>query len=272
MKGIERLCSSEEPKDKEGRQYHISVAPGELSPYILLCGDPDRAERVKNLFEKVDYERKHREYLTFTGAYHSFPLSVMSTGIGCDNTEIAVIEASHCIKNPTFIRIGSCGAIPAKINLGDLVITTEALRHESTSESYLPKNIRVYSNLEVTNALIKAAKELGYKYHVGKTCTTSSFYGSQGREIEGFPIRDKSLVERLRKENVLNFEMESSTLFALAKVSTYKIRAGTVCAVYANRESKSFISDKEMKDAEMKCILTGLSAMEKLYKGDKIKF
>ena len=265
-------CSSEEPKDKEGRQYHISVAPYELSSYILLCGDPDRAERVKDLFEKVDYSLKHREYLTFTGVYHGFPISVMSTGIGCDNTEIAVIESSHCVKDPTFIRIGSCGAIPARINLGDLIITTEALRHENTSESYLPKNIKVYSNKDVRDALIEAARELGYKYHVGKTCTTSSFYGSQGREIEGFPIRDKGLVEKLRKERILNFEMESSTLFALAKVSTYKIRAGTVSSVYANRESKSFISREEMKDAEMRCILTGLSAMEKLYKADKIKF
>jgi len=265
-------CSSEEPKDKEGRQYHISVASGELSPYIFLCGDPARAERVKNLFEKVNYKRKHREYLTFTGLYHGFPVSVMSTGIGCDNAEIAVVEASHCVKDPTFIRIGSCGAIPARINLGDLVITTEALRHENTSDSYLSKKVKVYSNEEVRNALIEAAKELGYRHHIGKTCTTSSFYGSQGREIEGFPIRNRGLVEKMRKEGVLNFEMESSTLFALAKVSTYKIRAGTVCAVYANRETKSFISDKEMKDAEMRCILTGLNAMEKLYKADKIKF
>ncbi len=192
MKKVRGPCSSEEPKDEEGRQYHISVAPGELSRYILLCGDPARAERAKNLFEKVNYERRHREYVTFTGVYHGLFISVMSTGIGCDNTEIAVIEASHCVKDPTFVRIGSCGAIPARIKLGDLVITTEALRRESTSDSYLPKNIRVYSSKEVRNALIEAAKELGCRYHVGKTCTTSSFYGDQGREIKGFPTRKKT--------------------------------------------------------------------------------
>ena len=177
----------------------------------------------------------------------------MSTGIGCDNTEIAVIVASHCVKDPTFIRIGSCGAIPARIKIGDLVITTEAIRHENTSDNYLPKSTKVYSNEEVRNALILAAKQLGYRYHVGKTCTTSSFYGSQGREIEGFPVRDQGLVGRMRKKGVVNFEMESSTLFALAKVSTYKIRAGTVCAAYEKRESKSFISSKEMEEAERRC-------------------
>ena len=66
MEKISGPCSSEDLADEEGRQYHISVAPGELSRYILLCGDPARAERVKNLFEKVDYQLKHREYLTFT--------------------------------------------------------------------------------------------------------------------------------------------------------------------------------------------------------------
>jgi len=244
------------------KQYHIACGPGDLARYILLCGDPERARKTKMFFEKMHFEAQHREFITFTGVYQGVPVSVMSTGIGCDNTEIAVIEACQCVERPIFIRIGSCGALQEFINLGDLIVTTEALRRENTSSFYASAKVKAVSDEGIRQALVSAAKILRFPYHVGKTCSTSSFYGGQGREIPGFPILDKKIVKKLRGEKVLNFEMESSLLFILAKISTLNIRAATICAVYADRIKETFIAKKEMVKAEKRCILAGLKAVK----------
>ena len=247
------------------KQYHIGVSPDEISDYILLCGDPARAERTAKLFDKISFERKNREFVTFTGAYKKMPLSVMSTGIGPDNTEIAVIEISQIIKKPTFIRIGSSGSLHKNIKLGELVITTGAVRLENTSLFFVPEGYPAVADYRVIQSLIIAAEKLGYPYHVGLTATAPGFYGAQCRKTS-YPLRFPELIEHLRKCSVLNFEMESSTLFILSSIKGFK--AGTVCAVYANRAENIFISEKEKHNAELRCIKTGLEAMRILYEKD----
>ncbi len=207
-------------------------------------------------------KRKNREFITYTGTYADIPVTIMSTGIGCDNTEIAVIELCRITKKPTFIRIGSSGALQKNIALGDLVISTGAARLENTSLFFVLEGYPAIAHYEIVNALIQAAEELQYPYHVGITATAPGFYGAQCRRIPGFPLRYPILLDELRERNVLNFEMESSTLFTLASISG--IRAGTVCAVYANRVKNEFVTEKLKQDAELKCIKTGLKAIELL--------
>lgn len=254
-------------KTATGRQYHIDVAPGEAAPYILLCGDPARAEKVSSRFDKIEYRRSNREYLTFTGIYRGVPISVMGTGIGCDNMEIAVIELLQCMPHATLIRIGSCGGLQPETGLGDLVISTGAVRLENTSTFFVPEGYPAIAHHEVVLALIEACKSLSVKFHLGITATASGFYGAQGRNIPGFPPRYPSLLDDLARIGVMNFEMETSTLLTLASLA--KIRAGTVCAIYANRAHDSFIPADCKEKAELDCIHAGLAAAEWLYRLDK---
>ncbi len=260
--------SSELPMNEEGRYYHINCGQGDLARYILTCGDPERAEKIAALFDEVNIERRHREFITFTGKYRNIPLSVMATGIGTDNAAIAVIESAQCVNNATYIRLGSCGAIQDNIKLGDLVITERALRYEDTTLNYASSDIEAISSPEVLEVLKKAVKELGYKYHTGITCTTSDFYAGQGRKIPGFPVQNPNLVRDLRQKGVKNFEMEMAAYFILAKISNYPLRAGGVCAVYADRGGGKTVSVKDLIRAEMRCIKTGLRAVEILYQID----
>ena len=189
----------------------------------------------------------------------------MATGIGVDNTEIAVIEASQCVKQPTFIRIGSCGAIRGNIRMGDLIISSKGLPRENASSFYLPEGTVVDGSPEVISALEEAAVKLGLSYHIGITCSTSSFYAGQGREVPGFPIREDSKAENLLplllEQGVINFEMETSLLYTLAKISTLDIRAGSVCAVYAERQAKKGFDPNILVEAERCCIATGLETV-----------
>jgi len=262
---------SELPRNAQGRFYHIDCGPGDLAPYILTCGDPGRARKIARYFEKVAVRRRNREFYTYTGCYKGIPLSVMATGIGSDNTAIAVIEAAQCVSKATFIRLGSCGALQPEINPGDLVITARALRDETTTNYYAPPEYEARAHPLVLKALEEAAAELGVPHHVGLTCTTGDFYGGQGRQVPGFPILEPDKVARLRRAGVLNLEMEMSAYLTLAGVSTYPLRAGGACAVLNNRLTGAsvFASARLKSLAEKRLITTGLLAVEKLSAWDK---
>ncbi len=254
--------SAEIVSTKEGRQYHIGCAPGDVAPNILLCGDPARAHRVAGYFDDRSEPILSREYVTITGAYRKMPMTVMATGMGPDNTEIAVVELSQIVTNPTMIRIGSSGALKKGIEFADLVVSTGAVRLENTSTQFVIEGYPAVAHYEVVLALLEAARRNRFPHHLGLTATAPGFYGAQARKVPGFPPRDPELPARLDAMNVANFEMETSCLFTLAQFKGF--RAGTVCAIYANRHKNEFI-DSEQKDiAEKRCIETGLAAFEVL--------
>ncbi len=241
------------------RQYHIGLGPGEVAPWVLLVGDPARAHRVARHFQSVRVERQSREFVTLTGEFQGLPVTVTGTGIGCDNIEIAVLELLALQPNATFLRVGSCGALPEHIALGDLVISTGALRLESTSLGFVEPGYPAFAHHEAVLALVSAAESLRAPYACGVTATASGFYGWQGRQDMAVRSRMPDLVARLQEQNVANFEMESSTLFTLATLAG--VRAGTVCAAYTNRAREQVIDAAEKEPAESRAIAVGLRAL-----------
>lgn len=261
--------SAEVVSTAEGRQYHIGLAPGEVASNILMCGDPARAHRIAEYFDEVSSPISHREYVTITGKYRGIPISVMATGMGPDNTEIAVIELSQIVENPTFLRVGTSASLQNEIHMMDLVISTGAVRLENTSTAFVVEGYPAVAHHEVVLALMEAASGSQSKYHVGLTGTCSGFYGKQGRRVPAFPPRDPDTPAKLGKMNVANLEMESSCLFTLSSLAGF--RAGTVCAIIAERNKNAFISSDDLKKVEGRCIEVGLSAFEILSKMDKAK-
>jgi uridine phosphorylase len=241
------------------RQYHIGLGPGELAEYILLPGDPDRTARIASRFESIELEHRHREFASVTGRYRGERMSVVSTGIGTDNVEIAVAEILAITERPTFIRVGSCGALQPEMDLGDLVITTGAVRLESTTSYFVHEGFPAVADYEAVSALIEAAERLKHRYHVGITATAPGFFGAQGRPIPQLPIRYPDLAEEMARQRVLNFEMEASALLVFATLA--HCRAGVVCAVYANRTTGAFVGDDQKDAAEAACVETGLESL-----------
>jgi len=258
------------PKNARGRFYHLDCAPGELAPYILTCGDPDRAQRIARRLTRVDMRRKNREFLTYTGIYQNIPVSVMATGIGAPASAIAIVEAANCVAPVTFIRLGTCGALQGYIEVGDLVITESARRDENTTQAYVPAEFVPQAAPEIVAALRKAAEVLGVRHHLGLTCTTADFYAGQGRVAPGFPTLDPHKVARLSQAGVLNLEMEMSAYLTLAAVSTYRIRAGGVCLVLNNRVTGQGLPGAQARHrADRRLIDLGLRALEILAARDQ---
>ncbi|HET6380874.1 MAG TPA: nucleoside phosphorylase [candidate division Zixibacteria bacterium] len=249
------------------RQYHIALERGELAEYILLVGDPGRVAKVAQRWDNVELERSNREITTATGSYRGMRISAMSTGMGTDNVEIVFAEVTEITDRPTFIRVGSSGALQPEIRLGDLIISTGAVRLENTSDYYVHPGYPAIAHREVVWALEAACRELGYPYHVGLTATASGFYAPQGRAMRTLPVRYPELAEELRRQRVANLEMESSTLFVLAGLAG--LRAGTICAAYAQRVDGTFVEGAAKEAAEARCIDAGLAGIHLLWTQDQ---
>jgi uridine phosphorylase len=249
------------------RQYHIGLGPGELAEYILLPGDQDRTAKVAERFDSVERQHRHREFASATGSYKGRRVSCLSTGIGTDNVEIVVAEVLAITEHPTFIRIGSCGVLRDDIALGDLVISTGAVRLEATTKYFVHDGYPAVADYAAVAALVEAANTLGHRAHLGITATAPGFYGAQGRPIPQLPIRFPDLADEMTRQGVVNFEMEASALLVLAGLA--KCRAGVVCTAYAQRVSGAFVQGAQKDQAEAACIDTGLEALRLLAEMDE---
>ena len=251
------------------RQYHIGLGPGELADYILLPGDQDRVDRVAAHFDEVEMRHRHREFASVTGTYKGLRVSCVSTGIGADNVEIVIAEILALVERPTFIRIGSCGALQPGMALGDLVISTGSVRLETTTSWFVHEGYPAVAHYEAVLALVEAAERGGYRHHVGITATAPGFFGAQGRPIPQLPIRYPDLAEEMARQGILNFEMEASAVLVLAGLGGG--RAGVVCAVYANRVTGEFVEGDVKDQAEAAAVETGLESLVILAELDRQK-
>lgn len=244
--------SASRPQNEEKLQYHIGLKPGDIAPFVLLPGDPDRAKIISGLWDSARKIASKRSYVTYTGEYKTTPISTTSTGIGCPATAIAIEELAT-IGAKTFIRVGSSGAIHKDISVGDLVITTGAIRNDGTSVQYITPRFPAFAHHQVVLALIEAAESFGYSYHVGITCTTDSFFTGQGRPgFDGYwQSYMQNIIPDLKAAGVLNFEMECSTIFTLSNL--FGLRSGAVCAVFANRETEEFATKGEKEASQTAC-------------------
>lgn len=244
--------SASRPETSDRVQYHIGLKPGDIAESILLPGDPARARMISNLWDSAEQMAEKRSYLTFTGVYKGVPITTTSTGIGCPATAIAIEELAS-IGAKTFIRVGSSGAIQKHIKCGDLIITTGAVRNDGTSMQYVAPQYPAFANHQVTLALIEAAESYGFRYHLGITCSTDSFFAGQGRP--GFNNYWQSYMDHiipdLKAARVLNFEMECSTIFTLSNL--FGLRSGAICAVFANRETEEFATLGEKEASQTAC-------------------
>lgn len=217
------------------QQYHIALQPGDVADYVLLPGDPARSDRVAKHLDNAELKASHREHRTFTGSYKGVGVSVCSTGMGCPSAAIAVEELANIGAN-TFIRIGSSAALREHIKIGDILITTAAMKNEGTSKFYVPECFPAVPDLEFTYALLQVAKELTsgteHEVHCGVTATDDAFYG----ETEAW-------VQKLTALGVTNIEMEASAIFTVCLMRG--LRGACICGASGNLSTGEVVYTKE---------------------------
>lgn len=248
-----------------GKQIHINCVKGDLAGYLLVSGDPERVPKIASHWDTAKEVAVHREFRSYTGKYKGAPISALSSGIGPACMAIAVNEASN-VGVHTFIRVGSTGSIQKGIRLGDIVISSAAVRLDCASNCYVMPEYPAVASHEALLALIEAAETLDINnYHVGVTATTADFYAGQSRPTKAATPYAENLLPTLQKAGVLNFEMETATLYTLA--SLYGLRAASICAVFANRCTGEF----ETGAGEENAIKVANEAVKILREWDKLK-
>ena len=272
---MQRIAESELIITSRGAIYHLDLRPEELADTIIVVGDPDRVKKVSKHFDRIEYQQQHREFITHTGYIGNKRLSVMSTGIGPDNIDIAINELD-ALANIDFttreikkdfsklniIRFGTSGSLQANIPVDSFVASTHGLGLDNLLNFYAYDKSK--DELDMANAFAEQTKlnaaitipyafkgsdilikKFGSAFHKGITVTCPGFYGPQGRILR-LGVSSPGLIDRLTHFNfnnhrITNFEMETSAIYGLGRLLGHECLS--VNAIVANRVVQQFSKD-----------------------------
>lgn len=248
--------------------YHLALSESALegATIALLPGDPGRVEGLARTppFERpreLASKREYRTWLAYTGAT---PVLVTSTGIGGPSASIALDELAQ-LGVRTFIRVGTTGAIQADIDVGDVIVTTGAVRLDGASTHYAPIEYPAVAHHEVVTALIAAADALGVRARCGVSCSTDTFYPGQERYdsySRYVPRRFQGITEEWTRLHVLNYEMEAATVLTLA--ASMGLRGGCVAGVVVNRTRGEHVEAAGLAAGEHHAVRVAVAAAARL--------
>lgn len=250
------------------------LRPGEAGERIFLCGDPARVERISRGWSGVREICNVREYRLRVGERDGVRLAAASTGIGAPSTAILLEELAK-VGVRDFIRIGNSGGLAPDLEVGDLVITTGAVRDDGTSRTYVIPEYPAVAHHAVVAALEDAARARGVRFRSGITWSLDAFYarnavlGEDGAHLsmshEGYwPSHLRERIRDMRAARVQNCEMESGILLTLAGV--FGLRAGCICVV-SDRTPWPGPSEIEIDKNMDACIAVATDAMLRLGAG-----
>ena len=256
----------------DGSIFHLHVKPEQLADKVILVGDPGRVSLVASHFDSKECDIESREFHTITGTYHGKRISVVSTGIGCDNIDIVLNELDALanidfktrtekeqLRQLTLVRIGTCGGLQEYTPVGTFIASEKSIGFDGLLNFYsgrneacdLPFEEAFKQHMQWNPQLcapyvIDADKETleriaGEEMVRGVTIACGGFFGPQGRELR-IPLADPKQNEKVESfeyngHRITNFEMESSALAGLARLMGHK--AVTCCMVIANRRAKN---------------------------------
>ncbi|MBU0471788.1 MAG: hypothetical protein KKF65_04125 [Nanoarchaeota archaeon] len=82
------------------------------------------------------------------------------------------------------LRIGSCGGIGSGQEVGDIILSTAAIRDEATTDHYLPKKVPAVCDFDLTNKLYdKLEQREELTAHIGVNYTTCSRFTENFEEL-----------------------------------------------------------------------------------------
>ena len=230
---------------------HLPIKFGEVARYVIVPGDPNRVPVIAESLENVINQGQNREFNAYKGTHNGIEVSVVSTGIGCPSTAIAVEELSY-IGAEVFIRIGTSGSVDKSAKKGDIFIATAAVRDDGTSKQYIPIEFPAIASHNVVNNLIKASKNLNIDSKVGICQSKDSFFGeTEPDRMPVAPYLDFKW-KSWQEGGVGASEMEAATLFTLSQIK--RIEAGAILAIET--------SDKDTIKKMTEIVLESITYME----------
>ncbi len=284
-----RIAESELILNEDGSVFHLHLLPAQLADKVLLVGDPARVNMVAAFFDTRECEVSNREFHTITGQYKGKRITVLSTGIGCDNIDIVLNELDALAnidlakreekairRSLDIVRIGTCGGLQPYTPVGTYVLSARSIGFDGLLNFYAGRD--EVCDLEAEDAftrhvewnekfsapyIITSDEALRARLNQGDmtegiTVSCGGFYAPQGRQLR-LPLAEPQLNERLRSFeydglHITNLEMESSAVAGLSALLGH--HATTVCMVIANRFAKE--AETNYQDSMSRLIQTVL--------------
>ncbi len=254
--------------NEDGSIFHLHLRPEQLADKVILVGDPGRVQTVAAHFERMECDIQSREFHTITGRYKGKRISVVSTGIGCDNIDIVMTELDALAnidfqtrtendehRTLSIVRVGTCGGLQPFTPTGSFIASVKSIGFDGLLNYYDGRNDVCDLQLEeafkkhmnwsplkgapyVAQANPELIDQIAQDDMVrGITIACGGFYGPQGRQIR-LRIQDPQQNEKVEAFEygglrICNFEMESSAVAGLSSLLGH--RAMTCCMVVANR-------------------------------------
>ena len=246
--------------------FHLGLTKKMLdgASLAIVPGDPQRVKRIAELMEGATFLASHREYTSYLAYIGAKAVVICSTGIGGPSTSIAVEELAQ-LGVTTFLRVGTTGAIQPQVNVGDVIVTQAAVRLDGASLHFAPMEFPAVADFACTTAMVAACRDAGIEPHVGITASSDTFYPGQERydTVSGRVTRRfKGSMQEWQDLGVLNYEMESSTLFTMCASQGW--RAACVAGVIVNRTQQEIPDEATMKKTEVSAISIVVDAARKL--------
>lgn len=188
-------------------QPHIAVSAEQVSERVIVCGEPDRVNRIVALLERPELLADNREYRVMNGQYQGQPITVCSTGIGAPSAIIALEELAQCGAK-YMVRVGSAGALQVNIGLGELIVAEAAVRDEGGSKAYVASEFPAVASHQLVAGISSYLKQRQYPSYAGIVRSHDSFY-TDGED---------QLCQYWNKNGVLGADMETSALLTVGRL------------------------------------------------------
>lgn len=189
------------------KQAHIALDESLGLRYAILPGDPARLDRIARHLENVRELAFNREFRSLRGVYRGVGILALSTGVGGCSAGIAC-EELHNIGVEAVIRIGSCGALQTGIGLGELILAQGAVRDDGASRAYVPPAFPAVADAELFGCVMRSAKALGVRHHIGLAHSHESFYHEENEAESAY----------WSKKGVLGADMETAAVYTIARL------------------------------------------------------
>ena len=281
---MRRIPESELILNEDGSIYHLNLKPEHIAEHVIFVGDQYRVPQVAENFDTIEADIQKREFRTIVGYYKGKKLSVMSTGIGPDNIDIALNELDALVnidfetrtikptlKSLNIVRIGTSGSLQKDIPVDSFLVSSHGLGlagmiHAYDCDSYFEKDIEdafiKHTNWNMKRGrpyVVKGSEYLIDKLHQngktvsGITGTANGFYGPQGRVLR-LPLANPDLnhlMDSFSYNNfrVTNLEMETSAIYGLSALLGHQ--ACSINAIIANRANGTFSEDYQKTVKEL---------------------
>ena len=212
-----------EAKDFEGNNG--------LGRYVFVPGSDGRAQTISERFDNVTVKKHPRAHNIYFGTYKGIDVAAVSTGMGCPSVDIIMNEL-FALGVRRFLRIGTTGTLQSRINIGDIVVATSAVRDEHASNAYAPSEVPAVASFPLLQAISQVAEQFKEAVHFGSVHCKASLHGRQ-LGMSPRQAENQAYMKMLADNGVLSTEMETGLMFILAAYFNQQLQAKNQGNVYA---------------------------------------